>query len=97
MVVLGLILAFATPFVVAATPRTITPDNLAKGYTIQQTVIQNQIDSLNVQSLRCHSFSTIGSRCALINEQIKSLTGDLHILEVSYNLLNASLEATTTQ
>ncbi len=96
IVVLSLILAFASPFVVGANPKLITPTTLAKGYATQVASTTNAIAGLQVSYAKCHMPTTFGSQCALIGEQIKSLTEDLHILNVSYNLLNASLEATTT-
>ncbi len=94
--VLGLILAFASPFIVGANPKLVTPSTLAKGYAVQVASTTKAITLLESTYSKCHIPATVGSPCALVGEQIKSLNTDLHILQVSYNLLNSSLEATST-
>jgi hypothetical protein len=93
IVVLGLILWFGLPIAASAYPKLITPTSLERGYSIQIASTTAQLKLIQADYAKCNVLSTVGSLCAKDATQIKSLTEDLHILEVTYHLMDSALQA----
>ena len=91
--ILSLTLGALTPFFyVAANPRLITPDSLEKGYAVQVASTTDAISALETVYSHCHLPASLGSTCATAGDKIQSLKTDLHTLQVSYQLMQGSLQ-----
>lgn len=91
------IFAVGAPIYAMANPRAITPDSLDKGYKAQQAAISGQIKGLqDTYSKTCENQTVYvagrSSKCIDLHTQVVHLNDDLHTLQISYQLMQASLQ-----